>query len=408
MRTHKAALWVGIAAIIVVVALLMSKKTPKTLENHENIITVTAMTVSRQEYAPYLELLGIVRSVEESQLSIPVAAFVQRVLVKAGQTVTKGQLLLEFDSAQIKYQLVAQNAEVKRLEAEILTEELRAHHESQEFRAEKALLVLKEKEYSREKRLLKQRASSQAGLDRSQEKVVSQKIKVGKLEFKVKNYKFRLQALTERLNAAKAKQAELADDLQRLEVRAPFNAIVSERWVATGERVSAGAKLLSLYDKERMEIVAKLPERYDALFQAALAKKEKIVATVKKSLHSEFNLERISAQIHSGEVGQRVYFASKRDTTNLIQNEHVHLEVILPKVLAIAVPAAAVYRQDNIYLVDKNNRLVLTKVERLGQWKSNQGQRYLLVNAAGISDDSHILTQHLPNARQGLKVKMIL
>jgi RND family efflux transporter MFP subunit len=64
------------------------------------------------------------------------------------------------------------------------------------------------------------------------------------------------------LAVARARLAQLEDQIGRTRVSAPFPGVVVERLARAGERVGVGERIVRLVDPERLEIVARAPLRY--------------------------------------------------------------------------------------------------------------------------------------------------
>lgn len=64
------------------------------------------------------------------------------------------------------------------------------------------------------------------------------------------------------LDVARARLAQLEDQIERARVRAPFPGVVVERVARAGERVGVGALVLRLVDPDHLEVVARAPLRY--------------------------------------------------------------------------------------------------------------------------------------------------
>ena len=78
----------------------------------ETAAPVTAMTVKASEWTPIIETTGLVRPNQGAMLSAQSAGTVSKVLVQNGQSVKKGDLLVELDSSVERASLQAAQAQV--------------------------------------------------------------------------------------------------------------------------------------------------------------------------------------------------------------------------------------------------------------------------------------------------------
>lgn len=78
----------------------------------ESTALVTAMEVQGSEWTPVIESVGTVRPNQGAMLNAQMAGTVTRILVKSGDRVSKGQLLVELDST-------VENATLRQAEAQL-------------------------------------------------------------------------------------------------------------------------------------------------------------------------------------------------------------------------------------------------------------------------------------------------
>ena len=64
------------------------------------------------------------------------------------------------------------------------------------------------------------------------------------------------------LRVARARLAQVTDEIERTRIRAPFDGVVAERVVQAGERVSSGSEVMRIYNPENLEVVARAPLSY--------------------------------------------------------------------------------------------------------------------------------------------------
>jgi len=64
------------------------------------------------------------------------------------------------------------------------------------------------------------------------------------------------------LRVARSRLAQVADQIERTRVRAPFPGVVAQRLVQAGERVSTGTQVMRIYNPDNLEVVARAPLSY--------------------------------------------------------------------------------------------------------------------------------------------------
>ena len=118
-RSHvfllKLALGIFILVFIAMIVMnyMKSKGIAEYLANQgERAVPVTAMTISAQQWTPVIETTGLVRPNQGAMLSAQSAGTISKVLVTNGQSVKKGDLLVELDSSVERASLQAAEAQV--------------------------------------------------------------------------------------------------------------------------------------------------------------------------------------------------------------------------------------------------------------------------------------------------------
>ncbi len=182
-------------------------------------LAVTLAPAQVQQVARSVVVSGPVSPYEEMQLGVEVSGLrVTSLNVDVGQSVRKGQVLLELDSRTLDSELAQAQASLKQAQAS---------------------LSLAQVSYERGARLAETQLISASQLD---------ELRAGRVQAEA-------QAATAR---AARDAAQLRRDFTRL--RAPADGIVSKRLVQPGQVVAAGGELLRLIRDGRLEWRAELPE----------------------------------------------------------------------------------------------------------------------------------------------------
>ena len=107
----------GIFILVFIAMIVMNQMKAKGIADFlanqgERAVPVTAMTVSAQQWTPVIETTGLVRPNQGAMLSAQSAGTISKVLVTNGQSVKKGDLLVELDSSVERASLQAAEAQV--------------------------------------------------------------------------------------------------------------------------------------------------------------------------------------------------------------------------------------------------------------------------------------------------------
>jgi HlyD family secretion protein len=390
---------IGIAGFM---ALRLTRPEPPPAVPQERSWRVEALTVALGEHVPVLPLFGELVAPERVSLVAPIAARVAERPVSDGQRVEEGALLVALDDADLLPPLRQAEAEVADLEAQVENERIRHENDRRALERESELLASANRQLERNRSLVERNLASQADLDSARDAVARARLSVTSRESAVAEHPSRLASLEARLARARATQETARRDRERGRVLAPFDGVVTAVQVAPGDQVAARAPLLSLYATEGLELRARVPYRYQAELAARLEQGEPLVATAEGG-DQRFVLSRLAGD--SDPAGTEAILALSGPALGLRPGALVAVLLERPAVTgALAVPFAALHGSDLLYRIDDDSRLERQRVERLGETLGPDGERWLLVRAAGLVEGDRVIATHLPNAMQGLRV----
>jgi multidrug efflux pump subunit AcrA (membrane-fusion protein) len=318
--------------------------------------------------------------------------------------VQQGDRLVTLDQRDFEAALLQAEADLRDIDNQIA--ELKVRHQTNllSLETERNLLELAAAEVQRLVQLKQQQLSAETALNAARSELGRQQLAVNSRALEVDSYPARLQILMARHDRGKAQldQARLA--MSRSDLRAPFDAIVSEVAVSAGDRVSLGQLLISLFPVRALEIRAHLPLNYIDSVQRAMAKGESLDASVaSRSDLGRFPVVRLAGEAEA--TGIDIYFAIDSIDTQLRPGELLPLNLSLPAENDVyAVPHQAIYGNSRIYLV-ADDRLRAIDVTSVGQTRDASGNVQVLIRSDHIRDGDRISITHLPNAMSGLKVK---
>lgn len=167
---------------------------------------VEVVAVARRDLVETLALVGSLAANETAQLRAEIAGQVRSVAFNEGERVTKGQLLLKIDDAELRAQLAQSEARFR----------------------------LAELNLKRSENLTEARSMSQAEADR----------------------------VRSEFSAAEADLQLLRVRLAKMEIKVPFDGIVGARTVSPGDFVTAATAITTLDDLSRLKIDFQVPERF--------------------------------------------------------------------------------------------------------------------------------------------------
>ena len=214
-----------------------SSSSPVAHANAQPAPTVDTVKVASRKLAITVRLLGELQAYEVVSLYPKVTAFVDSIKVDRGSVVKSGQLMArlvapELAAQRAEAQSKLQGAEAQRVEAE-------------------AKLASDEGTYQRLKT-----ATGAPGVVAGNDLEVSQKA--------VELNRARVDAARESVQAAKSSLKSVTEIESYLQIRAPFDGVITERNVHPGALVgsSASAPMLKVEKTNRLRLVVPVPEKY--------------------------------------------------------------------------------------------------------------------------------------------------
>lgn len=395
-------------AIFVFVGLKNSKPEHQIMEKAEKIWRVETFPVSFQQRAPEITVYGRVETPRVASLTSALIADVIKVNVLEGTQVEAGDILVELDNTDNQLLVEQRQADLAEINAMLASEKVRFQRDQNLLENEKQLLQLADNAVSRAKKLEKSRLASQATLDDTYAAKERQYLTLKQLEHDIAEHPARVAQLQARKKRAQALLSQAQVDLERCLIHAPFTGRISHLDVSIGDRVRQGDKLLSIYDLTDLEVRAQLPGRYITQLRSMMFTGQDLVATADIDGNTvNFSLERFSGEVQADSGGIDGLFRISASNQALALGTFVELRLKLAEQeQLIELPYNALYELDHIYLL-KDGHLKAVKIERIGEYKTDLGDKRLLVRSAELQQGDQIVKTQLPNAITGLRVESV-
>ncbi len=119
----------------------------------------------------------------------------------------------------------------------------------------------------------------------------------------------------------------------------------------------------------------------------------------------ELQLDRLSGK--AGTAGIDALFSIQSGSEKLRLGQQITIRLSRPPQPGLAIlPFQALYGNDRIYRINDEERLETLLIEQAGTI-FHEGVEKLLVRSVELRDGDRIVSTHLPNAVQGLKVSVV-
>ena len=409
VRRHRWLPWlILVVAFAIAAGLVATKPKSQPVVASERAWLVDTQLAVAGSYRPSVTLYGRIESLWSSQLTAGVAADVVEVSVIDGDQVGVGDLLVRLDDRDARLVLAQREAELRQAQSHIDTELRRHQNNIESLPREQRLLTLTRSEVNRLQDLVEKQVGAQSALDEARQAAERQAIAVSARQQAVDEHAARLAEVEAALARAKALRDQAVLDVERCEIRAPFDGRIVAVEVAPGRRVRIGDPLVRMFDANAMVVRAQIPSRVVPLVLDARSRGAEL--TVRGALDGveiTARLRNLAGEATGGTGGVDGIFDVIGDTGPISQGRFLRLELTLPAADGlISLPHEAVYGADRVYVVDADSRMRGVAVRRVGEWFDKEGQARILVNADGVPDGARIVTTQLPNALDGLLVKV--
>jgi len=253
--------WIWIASALVLFLLIVYSYL------HQTPVKVHAITVKRGSIRSLVSTNGKVEPVHNFEAHAPIATTVKRLLVKEGDHVRKGQLLLELDDSDIRSQAARAQSQIKAAQANLAatknsgTQEELITLSTQLIKARNARDVA-QRNLEAYRRLQQEGAASPGEVRQAEETLQSAQADVSLLEQKQKDRYSPPEIARTVAQAAEAQAAydDAVDALTKSSRRAPFDGTVYSLPVKQGTFVQTGDLLLQEADLSKVLVRAFVDE----------------------------------------------------------------------------------------------------------------------------------------------------
>lgn len=307
-------------------------------------------------------ITGSIQPEKRADLRAEVSAVVLQVLKENGESVRRGDLLARLDDNAIREQLAAAE-ESSRVSAQSFEQA--------------------ERQFQRLKTLQAQGMSSlQATEDAEQRRNSAQGDQV----------------------AAKARAAQARQQLQRTEVRAPFDGIVSERKVSAGDTALVGKELFKVIDPSSMRFEGLVSADRIGDLQVGQAVSFRINGLEGKSFDGKIRRVEAAANATTRQLEVLVDFAP--GTAPKVAGLYAEGRVEVGSVSTLMLNESSLVRAgDDVFVWLINGENLKKVVVKLGERDSRRGEFVVL---SGLKAGDRILRKPGSNLQDGQKLQMVL
>ncbi len=340
----------------------------------EREIRVTLQPLQKRTFRHQIPVQGTVWPVEHATISAKISGTLELLRVDEGDTRKKEDVLFGIDRQNLENQVTVCEDEIKVKQAEL--ESAKISLESAEILEEKA-----QTDYNRFLSLWNSRATSQSELETYETNYKKAKTDVNDAKAAIVNAEAQLKQAQGNLVIA---QKNLADSV----VKAPFDCVVTDKYVEENEYVVTGQDILRVENPGSQEVICYISAGYYDLVEAGATpvrfsfdgvdKGSGVVTYKAPNVDPESRTFKIKVAVPSG--------------IKLVSGTLCDLSIILEEKEAYGLPADALLLRANdryiVYAIDKDNRAKSIDVAR----GIVDGKYCEVINAAAIMNERFVVT----------------
>ena len=377
------------------------------LEKTERAWPISVISAAPVDLPPTLLTYGRVESKQVARLNTNISAPVSEVLVREGDRVREGDLLIQLDAMEGELTLNVAQANHNRnvaILASVNTESELANTLTSQYQE---LNNISQSKLGRSLDLNSKRMISDALLDEAKREASQVNITLQQHLSLVANYPNRIAQQQASVDESEARLERAKLDLQQTQIRAPFSGRVIQSSVSKGDRVLAGATLIEIADYSGLEIRASVPSEIAfRLNQVMLQAQDVHASATVDGSEMNFVLDRLSGDVKTGQSGIDVFFKSSAGEA-LDIGRVLNLTVDMPiEQDVLSMPIYALYENQTVYRIDEE-RLQAVRYEIIGDYVTADNELRTLIRSDEIDAGDQLLASQLPRAITGLLIEPI-
>jgi RND family efflux transporter MFP subunit len=364
-----------------------------------------------------IQTYGTVRSGENLNLTAEVHGKIVEMApdFEEGAYFTKESFLMRIDPRNFSLAMERLQTEIKRLNAELD----KIAQEEKNFKASLKIaldeLRLSKADYDRNLSLSKRKVVSQTALDHSRQKWLASRSSAQEIENSVALIKPRIALLKAQRQSAVVQLKEAQLDFERTEIRAPFDCVVGEKLVETGQYITAGTRLAGIYNVGILEVEVRIPPQ--DIVWLHFKSGDTVDLKGNPPANARIILNAAGRQLSWNGFVSRIKRQMEERTRTLpvvveVQNGHptrrhpllpgmfVNVEIVGKKVDDMfTLPQEAIREDSSVYIVDESK----VKIRKVKVLRRIGNQVYV---KEGLSDGDQVIIRFPGVASEGMKVRV--
>lgn len=403
-----------IYTVIIIVSIIfllnIFKERPEEDKSNNNRWRINVITAEQTTASPELELYGTIINPFTSRLKSTIETYVDQVNIREGVQVKKDDILVKLDQSDIELEVNRKKAIVDEMKAKLEIENAKYEFDKKSLAAEQKQLELTENNLKRQNTLRNKRLNAQINLDEVAIELQKVKITFYQRALEIDSFKYRIAELEAQLAQAEADYKKSALDLERTNIKAPFDGYISRLYVSPGTRIQPNETILEIFNIDTIEIKVQIPQSTMIDLQKSMNNENNIKAITyifNKIYTLKFRNLTANQDISSGGTDAFFIFENSEATKEIRTiGKTVTVTLTLPSLNNVfMIPSISLHHNDRIYIVE-NNKLKSISVKILGTINKDNNE-YLIISSDLLKNGDKILASVLPSAIDGLAVEVV-
>ncbi len=223
-----------------------------------NDVQIIKVAVSSIE--DFYEATGTVKAKTTTQVSANMMGRIVSFPVAEGDTVTRGQVIVEIDNSESKAQMLRAQGVLKEARASLIEVARSAESAAAGVRVAEANKQLAEVTFGRYKELFERKSASAQEFDEAQSRFSSAKAEVERARANEQAILSKNRQINARIEQAEAEIANTRVSQGYSRIAAPISGIVVKKFAESGATATPGAPLLSIEDNSQYRLEASVDE----------------------------------------------------------------------------------------------------------------------------------------------------
>jgi RND family efflux transporter MFP subunit len=374
------------------------------------IFAVQTVSVALTSVRPSLELYGTTVAGREVEIRALVAGQVIRTseALRDGGQIEKGETILSIDPFEYRQSVDEVDAQIAELKAKVkeLDASLAVEQATLKFAREQAQIA--KADLARAEPLSQRGALSERGVDERRQVLSQRRQAVSTLENNVAVWQARIAQQKAAINRLEANRRRAAQKLAETELKAPFDAYVTDVGAQVGRMVSVNDRVATLIDRNWIEVAFTVTDRQFGRLargpDGLVGRKVKVSWNVgKRPFTYNAMIDRVGASVSATAGGVQVFARIEDPATGVGLRPGAFVEVSVPDTNFESVarlPGTAIFDTDTVFVV-ADGKLQSRRVDVLASAGSD-----VLVRG-DIRAGEKIMTTRLSLPGDGVRVREI-